>query len=225
LSVADEVVHTTFQDAPPVAAQAALPLGDSNKELSVPTEALHTIHLVVPPVAAVALSSPPLTRLSELAEDLDRRSQLGQKAAQEAHSNILEALRSLRSLVTQRAALDAALRRQWAGLPVDRPRADPQLAEVIGLVPRYPAYVNLSERAAAQLAQVRGAVRGRALVAWRDLVAELRRELRQVVAQVDDLAGRSEVAGVPVQAWIAAAEALAGEGGGFFSPLNKSYRS
>jgi hypothetical protein len=205
LSVADEIVHTTFQDAPPV---AALPLSDSSEELSVPTEVLHTIHLVVPSLAAVALASPPLTRLSELAEDLHGRSQLGQKAAQEAHSDILEALRSLQSLVTQTAALDAALRRQWAGLPVDRPEDDPQLAEVIALVPRYPAYVALSERAAAQLAQVRGAVRGRALVAWRELVAELRRELRQVAAQVDDLAGRSEAAGVPVQAWIAAAESL-----------------
>ncbi len=112
--------------------------------------------------------------------------------------------------MTHRAALEVVQRRQGAGLPVDRPEDDPQLAEVIALVPRYPASVALSERADAQLAQVRGAVRGRALGAWRDLVAELRRELRMVAAQVDDLAGRSDAAGVPVHAWIAAAEALAG---------------
>ncbi len=47
--------------------------------------------LDAPPVA-VALSSPPIIRLSELAEDLDRRTQLGQKAAQEAHSDIVAAL-------------------------------------------------------------------------------------------------------------------------------------
>jgi hypothetical protein len=133
---------------------AALPLGNSSEKLSVPTETLHTIHLVVPSLAAVALSSPPLTRLSELAEELDGRSQLGQKAAQEAHSDILAGLRSLRSLVAQRAALEAAQRRQWAGLPVDWPEDDPQLAEAIALVPRYPASVALSERAAVQFAQV-----------------------------------------------------------------------
>ena len=207
LCVSDEAIHTTYLDVPLVAAP---PLGDSNNKLSVPDEALRTTHLVVPSSVATALSSPPLTRLSELADDLNHRTQLGQKAAQEAHGDIVEALRSLRSLVMRRAALEVAQRRQWAGLPVDRPEDDSQLAEVIALVPRYPAYVALAERAAAQLAQVRGAVRGRALVAWRDLVAELRVELRQVVAQVDDLAGRSVAAGVPVQAWLAAAEALDG---------------
>lgn|GEM_PF-3071617 len=204
LSVPDEATHTTCRDTPPVAAP---PLGDSSDELSVANEATHTTRLDAPPVA-VALSSRPLTCLSELAEDLDRRTQLGQKAAQEAHSDIVAALAVLRALVTHRAALEVVQRRQGAGLPVDRPDDDSQLAEVIALVPRHPASVALSERAEAQIAQVRGAVRGRALGAWRDLVADLRRELRMVAAQVDDLAGRSEGAGVPVQAWIAAAEAL-----------------
>ena len=207
LGVPDELLHTTNQEAPLIA--AALPLGGSNKLLSVPDELLHTTNQEAPSVAA-ALVSPSLTRLSELAEDLDRRSQLGQRAALEAHSDIVAGVVALRTLVARRAALEAAQRRLWANLPVGCPEDDPQLAQVIALVPKFPASVALSERAAVQLAQVRGVVRGRALVAWRDLVAELRRELRQVEAQVEDLAGRNDAAGVPVQAWLTAADALAG---------------